>query len=536
MVVYSVNNFSLKWLSMPKPCFLARGLTVVAGLVICSPLAGQVLVLQGQGWGSGFGFEVFGGTLKPRDTFRMPEQDLGGVLAGFHFGRDLALRGFYWRGWDRDSNDVAPIQSYGGELQMSILGGLIVHPFLIAGGGRIDYLDGYQDLNGDPREDENTWTAGGGLAIRPLNWLELNVAYRSYFLQSPGPKDDWLGNGLWTVGASFRFGGLPKQSEFAQQQAAAAAAAAAGTAAAPGTQMASIPIPPAGGEIRVIYNGDTLRVTDSASAMQVYAVGATTIEAVKSIVSAELSYLDALNPDAATLGAKRGPLTRGQADTLTRRLGYRTNEIFDYILKGQAQAIHQSMHAEMTTRGVDQATQDQVLAKVDSVLNDRLAYNAARTREIRLASDSAYARAMREAAEGDRRNLTAGIGGFSQFYLDGRASFRSPWSRNLRFVPQATLGISSTTTAMVGVSAQYQIGSSSDFTPYVGLGIGALVRGGEIDGETGTSFVINPALGVQYRSKSAAAFGRTATGYFAEIQGVDLFSSTRLLAGITWRF
>lgn len=89
---------------------------------------------------------------------------------------------------------------------------------------------------------------------------------------------------------------------------------------------------------------------------------------------------------------------------------------------------------------------------------------------------------------------------------------------------------------MVGVNAQYHALSESDWTPYAGLGVGALVRGGEIDGETGTSFVLNPAFGVQYASKSASVFGKTATGYHLEVQGVDLFQSTRLLAGITWRF
>jgi hypothetical protein len=255
--------------------------------------------------------------------------------------------------------------------------------------------------------------------------------------------------------------------------------------------MASFPVP-ASGEIRVLYGGDTLRAGDSTAMKGAMAVGVTTIEAVKSVVAAELAYLDALNPDAAALGAGRGPLTRSQADTLTRRLGYRTNEIFDYVLRGQAQAIHDAMKAEMTSRGVDEESQATVLAKVDSVLNDRLAYNLARTREIRLLEDSAYARAAREAAAAAQRYLMGGLGGFSQFYLDGRASFRSRWLEQLRIVPQATLGISSTTTAMIGVSAQYHGKFSSGWTPYVGLGIGALVRGGEIEGESGTSFVVNP--------------------------------------------
>jgi hypothetical protein len=128
------------------------------------------------------------------------------------------------------------------------------------------------------------------------------------------------------------------------------------------------------------------------------------------------------------------------------------------------------------------------------------------------------------------------VGGFNQFYLDGRASFQSRWVKALRLVPQATLGLFSSTTAMVGLNAQYHVPSTSAWTPYVGFGIGALVRGGEIDGETGTSFVLNPAFGVQYASKSASVFGKTATGYYLEVQGVDLFQSTRLLAGITWRF
>lgn len=58
-----------------------------------SPARQDIVVLESRGWGTGFGVEAYGGTLKPRDGFRMPEQDFGGVLAGFLFGRDLALRG-----------------------------------------------------------------------------------------------------------------------------------------------------------------------------------------------------------------------------------------------------------------------------------------------------------------------------------------------------------------------------------------------------------------------------------------------------------
>jgi hypothetical protein len=494
----------------------------------------EVVIVGTQGWGTGFGLELFGGELTFKDHQRLADQSLTGVLSGIYFGRDVRLRGYYWRGWDSDSSEAAPIQSYGGEVQFSVLGGSIVHPFLIAGGGEIDFMEGYTDLDGEAREDETTWIAGGGLTIRPLSWLDLSVAYRSYFLKDPGARDEWDANGLWTASVGFRFGGLPKEAQVAGVTGTAGGAPGAAGGVPPGTAM--IPIPAGGGEIRVVYGADTLRMADSTQAAGVLLVGATTLEAVKSVVSAELSYLDALYPERVALGAPRAALTGDQADTLTRRMGFRTNEIFDYILTSQATAIHEAVRAEMTARGVDQAAQAQVLAKVDSVLNDRVRYNAERTKAVRLAADSAYARQMREAADADKRQFTVAIGGFSQFHLDGRTSFRSPWLRDLRLGPEVAVGFGTATTAMAAVNAHYMFGSDSNLRPYVGLGLGILVRGGEIDGESGTSLVLNPALGLEVRSASAAVFGRTATGYFAELQGVDLFKDVRLLAGIAWRF
>lgn len=209
----------------------------------------------------------------------------------------------------------------------------------------------------------------------------------------------------------------------------------------------------------------------------------------------------------------------------------------DYFFQTQTTAVHDALKAEMEARGVDAKTQALVLARVDSTLNERSRLNAQNSRSLRMRDDSAYARRAREAAEADRRTVSVGIGGFSQFYVDGRVSFRSPWSNQLRFVPEAAVGFfGGGVSALVAGNAHYQLAREGATRPYVGLGLGLLVRGDEIGGKTGTSFVVNPAFGVEFRSTAAQTFGSKANAFFLEAQGVDLFSNFRLVGGVTWKF
>ena len=491
----------------------------------------QVVVLGEAGWGTGFGVEPFAGRLVFAREMRLQDQDVFGALAGVYLGRSMRLRGYYWLGADSAGTTDSKLQSYGGEIEMGIGAGWLIHPFLLAGGGRLDYAQGFTDVDSLPREDQTAWVVGGGLKIRPLNWLEFNVTYRDNLLQ-PLARDKWVTNSLWTVGVSFRFGGTPQKQQIATYGAAGAAGAAA--AGAPGT-MATFPVPVNGGEFKVVYNGDTLRVKDSAQMGRAIATGTASINAISDLVSSELAYLNALYP--VPFGTKRTTLTPDQADSLTRRIGLRTNGVFDYILRGQAEAMHDAMKSELTARGVDEAAQVKVLARMDSALSERLQLNAQQSHAIMMRDDSAYARRAREAADADRRTVSMGIGGFSEFYLDGRVSFRSPWTKSLRLSPEAAVGFfGGGVSALVSGNALYYF-SSGNTKPYAGLGLGVLVRGAEIGGKTGTSFVVNPIFGVEFRSPSAAqVFGSHGLGYFAELQGVDLFNNTRLVAGITWKF
>lgn len=493
------------------------------------------------GWGTGFGIEGFAGQLQYNKAFGQYDQDLVGGLAGLYLGRSMRLRGFYWHGVNTNDSLPDEIESFGGEVQIGILSQWFIHPFVLGGGGRINYLDGYEVKVGGARPDnETTWIGGAGLQLRPLHWLDLNVTWRDYLLKSR-TRNKWLSNSMWTAGLSIRFGGTPRKQQPVYYGPGGTVVAAGAPAAAPATtpmgQTATFPIPAGGGEIRVIYGSDSLTVRDSAGTARTLATGVATTEAVRSVLSSELAYLYALYPPQGGLGAKPGPYTPEQADTLARRLGVRTNDIVDYFFQTQTSAVHDAMKTEMDARGVDARTQAIVLARVDSALNERSRLNAQNSRTLRMRDDSAYARRAREAADADKRTISAGLGGFKQMYLDGRVSFRSPWLRQLRLVPEAAVGFfGGGVSALIAANAHYVLAKEGTTKPYAGLGIGLLVRGSEIDGKDGTSFVVNPALGVEFATKAAQIFGPGASAFFVEAQGVDFFQNFRLVGGVTWKF
>ena len=492
------------------------------------------------GWGKGVGIEPFAGRLQFDREMRQADQNVAGARAGVYLGASMRARAYWWQGEDTTTNATSKLQSYGGELEIGIQDLWFVHPFIVLGGGRFDYQDDYRSLDSLPREDQNVWIAGGGLKIRPLEWLEVNAAYRDNLLRPPRVRDRWLNNHLWSVGISFRYGGTPSQTQTTMYgPAGAAAAGAQGTttaaAAVASGKVATIPVPINGGEIKVVYSGDTLRLQDSAGVARAMATGVLTIEAVRDLVSSELAYLNALYP--VPFGTQRTALTPEQADTLTRRLGLRTNGVYDYLVRGQAEAIRAAMKSELTAKGVDEASQAKILTRLDAALAERIALNDAQSVQIMIRNDSAYARRVREEAAADQRTVTAGIGGFSEFYLDSHLSFRSPWLKELTLGPQVALGFfGGGVSALVAGNATYLFEVEGKTRPYGGLGLGLLVRGDEIDGKTGTSFVINPTFGVEFANSSARMFGEHARGYFVELQGVDLFKNTRLIGGVTWKF
>ena len=105
-----------------------------------------------------------------------------------------------------DRDGVAPIQSYGVEAQLNLNSGRGITPFLVAGVGRVDFMDGFQDVDGDHPEDKDAAILGGGARL-DLGRVGLMAAARSYLFQAGDSIDDDLRNNLQlTAGLTFRLG------------------------------------------------------------------------------------------------------------------------------------------------------------------------------------------------------------------------------------------------------------------------------------------------------------------------------------------
>ncbi|HEX7123893.1 MAG TPA: hypothetical protein VF178_16060 [Gemmatimonadaceae bacterium] len=119
---------------------------------------------------------------------RLPDQDLFGVRAGIDFTRLVGVRGFYWRGAGDNFSETDPISGYGAELQFNLNTGPGISPFLIVGGGQLDYGSGFSVPGGAP-DDQTTLILGGGLTFRLWERIGLNVALRDYVLSFDEPLD-----------------------------------------------------------------------------------------------------------------------------------------------------------------------------------------------------------------------------------------------------------------------------------------------------------------------------------------------------------
>jgi hypothetical protein len=195
---------------------------------------------------------------RPQTIGQAGGQDLAGA-ASYYFGRGTILRGYYWKGVTSDWTDTDPIQSYGGEVQFDLVGAGPLRLFVMAGGGYLDFQEGYTNEDQERPKDTGLAIGGGGLVFEIFKWMRLDLTLRDYLIKVPlgveGSDSPIEGrtlksNLMLTGGVTFRLGGTPGAEQPTAAQAAAAAALAGQNA-----NAAVIPIPVDGGEIRVSYRG-----------------------------------------------------------------------------------------------------------------------------------------------------------------------------------------------------------------------------------------------------------------------------------------
>jgi hypothetical protein len=499
-------------------------------------------------WGTGFGFEGFYGKLDFDRNTRLEDQWLAGGLAGVHFGKTSALRGYYWQGYQKidsagtDEIEWGGVQSYGGEFQFDLGTAWFIRPSLLFGAGFLDFRDDYLDQDARPRDDTWMGIVGGGLAIDIGNVLRINGTVRDYLFKPPtyadeGAQEDnrkWKSNLLFSLGIGLRFGGKPTQP--ASYGAAGGAGGGAGGAVAAGT-AAVIPIPVGGGEIRVTYAGDSALAASGLprdSAGRAMYVGTAAREAIKNILTIELGYIDALYPETNMLGEQRKPLTGARLDTLSRRLPLQLAGGFDFLSRQELESMRTALRDELRRQGVGPEAEERIMKEANRELEARYAATVAYTQAMRAAQDSGKVKVAK--ARYIAGYTGVGFGAGTQFVLGARPSIGASLVENLVIAPDVSLGFGESTSALIGVDALYNFQTSGSLKPYLGLGFGVLVLSGPLGDREGSAIVLTPIAGASWETESARKlFGHRATGYFFEYQGVAL-DLHRIVAGVRWQF
>ncbi len=194
--------------------------SVVFGAGLRVPVGGDA-----SGWRAGGGAflpglfaEPFAGRLDFDDDLGLDRQYLAGARAGLDVNRNVGVRAYYWRGVDRDFSETEPIEGYGGEAQFNLGTGPGLVPFLVAGGGRINFRDGFENGNGedDTRLPENHLVLGGGLSVALADRARIEVGARNLLfstsrdLEDVTSPDELRSNWMYTAGLSLSFGADPE--------------------------------------------------------------------------------------------------------------------------------------------------------------------------------------------------------------------------------------------------------------------------------------------------------------------------------------
>jgi len=125
---------------------------------------------------------------------------------------------FYWHAMESDLSDTRPLLSYGGEARFGLASKSGPQPFLTIGAGQLDFRSGFEDSEGNGREDKTALILGAGIRAEIVSAIRLSVGIRDY-MYSQGRLDrvsgteeishNWLLSGSLVFGLGGR-GGKPK--------------------------------------------------------------------------------------------------------------------------------------------------------------------------------------------------------------------------------------------------------------------------------------------------------------------------------------
>jgi hypothetical protein len=453
--------------------------------------------------------EIFVSQQEFAPELRVADQE----IAGFRLGIDLAdyagLRGFYWRGVNGDRDGVAPIQSYGVEAQLNLNSGRGITPFLVAGVGRVDFMDGFRDVDGNHPGDKDAAILGGGARL-DLGRVGLMASARSYLFQAGDSIDDDLRNNLQlSAGLTFRLGSPGRRR----------------VAAARPTVIRETP--------------DTVYVTQEGTVVRTERRDGDDPDQFVTIPiprEGEI-YLRYGPADSSTVNrrpaARAGAVAAGEMEALRRQVVADLEPMLRELMVAERTELREMVRDELQRIGAAGLTPE---------AEQRLLENLEARVALRVQERVGTAPAERPARTGfsprlrEWRGYTSGnVDRPRQFIVGGRVDLGPLNASNpsLRVIPelaagggQGGLSVLLATNLQLDLSS-FEVGGAP-LQPYVYGGLGLLVLTDPNPGRAEREAVLNLGYGVNFPVPGRSGGPRL----FLEHQGIDLFDLNRLLIGI----
>ncbi len=484
--------------------------------------------------------EAFAGRLEFDDP-SMAKQALIGVRTGIDVGNYVGLRGFYWQGRSSDLRTKQSMNGYGAEAQFNFNASRGLAPFLILGGGRLDYEAEYRDSLGRGREDETALILGGGIGIRLSDQFRINAAARDYVrgpqqLDSVSTLKQLTNNWMFTVGLSYSINRSRRAAERAPDERRERTEWSSETRE---TRMTAARM---SGHMK----SDSI-VSDSMRAQQRMAdsVRVATMTAARiadSLLTAGVRRVMTIQvPTVGEVYIRYGDSTgstmrviapRGMTDSLAMPVSGRA-------MTDSAVRQMQTRIDSLTARLRDVEARRTPPGRVDTVVVPTMVLtpriDTPTTMQPAIMPGTTYRQLNADGSTQQIRSVSPYIAGFSQMVLGAQVDAGPIFGvEALRFVPDFAIGFGNDASVSLAAGAQYeftplQVDPTSAFRPHLRFGLGFLAASGDRDSEFG----VNVAYGVTYLRAGSTANSRRPLP-FIEHQGINFFSTNRFLLGLRW--
>lgn len=479
-------------------------------------------------------------------------QELAGLRAGIDLGRYVGVRGFYWRGTDRNFKRVESLQSWGGELQFRLNSSPGLTPYLLAGAAQLDFDAEDTTATAQISDDKLSLLLGAGVSLPIGERFALNASARDYLFgqgngaDSVSSPSDLRHNWMFSVGLRVSLAGRS------------------GTRAAQQTSQKeqSLGARVRADSLRLVALRDSLQRRDVASGQslrdslmiidgRVVRVDSTTLERLKKEAKADSTKRGNMNvpgfitipvPVVGEFYVRYGPAqgmttsfpslqgdsTRLASMSTTEREAY-LNRVIDSVVTARVAARTATLERQLQQTQARQAEQPTVVTAPAAapVVVERV------NRYDIIGSD----------ARGGLMVYTgATVNGGAQLLIGGRfdlGSF-SGINSNLHFAPEIAFGAGSGgRSTMVVANAQYmfrkmRLGQTRTIQPHALAGVGFLNFSDRVGSRDGLQGVINLGYGASIPLMKNPGT-RAAPVLTFEHQGVDFFQLNRFLVGLSWR-